>query len=168
MFGHVLSEACTRAAGEWIAKMDDDDWYGAEHLTDLTLAASYSGADLVGKGSEFVYLEEADLTVRRDLGNNEVASRTLAGGTLLVRAETLREVNGWRGVRRGVDLALIDDVTRVGGQIWRTHPFGYLLRRTGGEHTWKVNERYFLRHADQQWDGLATEVVGVVPDPAGA
>jgi len=168
VFGRVLSEATARAAGEWIVKMDDDDWYGAEHLTDLTLAASYTGADLVGKGSEFVYLEEADLTVRRDLGNNEVASRTLAGGTLLVRAEMLREVNGWRGVSRGVDLALIDDVTRVGGQIWRTHPFGYLLRRTGGEHTWKVNERYFLRHADQQWDGLATEVVGVVPDPLGA
>ena len=168
IFGDALSEASSVASGEWIAKMDDDDWYGAEHLTDLALAASYSGADLVGKGAEFVYLEDAGLTIRRDLGNNEVASRTLAGGTMLVRAETLREVDGWRGVRRGVDLALIDDVTGVGGRIWRTHPFGYLLRRTGGEHTWKVNERYFLRHADQQWDGLATEVVGVVPDPAGA
>jgi hypothetical protein len=165
VFGRVLSEASACASGEWIAKMDDDDWYGAEHLTDLLLAASYSGADLVGKGSEFVYLEEAELTVRRDLGNNEVASRTLAGGTLLVRSEILREVSGWRGLSRGVDLALIDDVTGVGGQIWRTHPFGYLLRRTGGEHTWRVNERYFLRHADQQWDGLETEVVGVVPDP---
>ena len=167
VFGHVLSEASARAGGEWIAKMDADDWYGPEHLTDLLLAASYSGADLVGKGSEFVYLEGANLTVRRDLGNNEVASRTLAGGTLLVRAETLREASGWRGVKRGVDLALIDDVTTAGGQIWRTHPFGYLLRRTGGEHTWKVNEEYFLRQADQQWDGLATEVAGVVGDPEG-
>ena len=165
VFGHVLNAASAAVSGEWVAKMDDDDWYGTEHLTDLLLAASYSGADLVGKGSEFVYLEEADLTVRRDLGNNEVASRTLAGGTLLVRAEMLREVSGWRGLSRGVDLALIDDVTGAGGQIWRTHPFGYLLRRTGGEHTWKVNERYFLRHADQQWDGLATGGVGVVSDP---
>ena len=88
-------------------------------------------------------------------------------GTLgtLEWAQMLREVSGWRGLRRGVDRALIDDVTGAGGQIWRTHPFGYLLRRTGGEHTWRVNERYFLRHADQQWDGLDTEVVGVVPDP---
>jgi len=168
IFGDALSKASSVASGEWIAKMDDDDWYGSEHLTDLLLAASYSGADLVGKGAEFVYLEDTGLTIRRDLGNNEVASPTLSGGTLLVRAQMLREVNGWRGVRRGVDRALIDDVTGVGGQIWRTHPFGYLLRRTGGEHTWKVNERYFLRHADQQWDGLATEVVGVVPDPLGA
>jgi len=161
IFGDALSEASSVASGEWIAKMDDDDWYGAEHLTDLALAASYSGADLVGKGAEFVYLEDAGLTIRRDLGNNEVASRTLSGGTMLVRAETLREVNGWRGVRRGVDLALIDDVTGVGGRIWRTHPFGFLVRRTGGEHTWKVNERYFLRHAGQHWDGPAFGVADV-------
>jgi len=50
IFGDALSEASSVASGEWIAKMDDDDWYGAEHLTDLALAASYSGADLVGKG----------------------------------------------------------------------------------------------------------------------
>ena len=161
IFGDALSKASSVASGEWIAKMDDDDWYGSEHLTDLLLAASYSGADLVGKGAEFVYLEDTGLTIRRDLGNNEVASPTLSGGTLLVRAQMLREVNGWRGVRRGVDRALIDDVTGVGGQIWRTHPFGYLLRRTGGEHTWKVNERYFLRHAGQHWDGPAFGVADV-------
>ena len=44
--------------------MDDDDWYGKEHISDLLLAASYSNADLVGKGSEFVYLMEEDITVR--------------------------------------------------------------------------------------------------------
>ena len=151
------------ASGEWWANMDDDDWYGAEHLTDLVTAAGYSGADLVGKGSEFVYLEDDDLTVRRDLGNSEVESRTLAGGTLLKRAEALRAAHGWRGLSGGVDVALIDDVVAAGGRLWRTHPFGYLLRRTGGTHTWRVDDRYFLRHADQQWEGPAFTVAGVLP-----
>ena len=162
VFGTVLSEASSAASGEWLAKMDDDDWYGAEHLTDLVVAADYSGADLVGKGSEFVYLEDDDLTVRRDLGNNEVESRTLAGGTLLVRAEALRATHGWRGLPRGVDVALIDDVVAARGRVWRTHPFGYLLRRTGRGHTWRVDDRYFLRHADQQWEGPAFEVADVL------
>ena len=87
----------------------------------------------------------------------------MAGGTLLVRAEVLRTTHGWRGVPRGVDLALIDDVVAAGGRVWRTHPFGYLLRRTGRAHTWRVDQRYFLRHADQAWEGRAFDVAGVLP-----
>jgi len=161
VFGYVLGEASAAASGEWVAKMDDDDWYGAEHISDLVLAAGYSGADLVGKGSEFVYLEGAGVTIRRGLGAGEAPSRTLSGGTLLVRSSVLRDVNGWRGLPRGVDVALIDDVASAGGTVWRTHPFGYLLRRTTGHHTWDVDERYFERQAEQRWDGLALDVAGV-------
>ena len=161
VFGHVLGSASASASGEWVTKMDDDDWYGAEHLSDLVLAAGYSGADLVGKGSEFVYLEAAGVTIRRGLGAGEAPSRTLSGGTLLVRSSVLRDVDGWRGLPRGVDVALIDDVVSAGGAVWRTHPFGYLLRRTTGRHTWSVDERYFERQAEQRWDGLALDVVGV-------
>ena len=161
VFGHVLSEASARAGGEWVTKMDDDEWYGVEHVSDLVLAASYTGADLVGKGSEFVYLEGSDVTIRRGLGAGEAPSRTLSGGTLLVRSSVLREVDGWRGVPRSVDVALIDDVASAGGVIWRTHPFGYLLRRTTGQHTWTVDEKYFERQAEQRWDGLALDVAGV-------
>jgi len=161
VFGHVLSAASAAASGEWVAKMDDDDWYGTEHLSDLVMAAGYSGADLVGKGSEFVYLEGSDETIRRGLGAGEAPSRTLSGGTLLVRSSVLRDVDGWRGLPRGVDVALIDDVVSAGGTVWRTHPFGYLLRRTTGRHTWSVDERYFERQAEQRWDGLALEVAGV-------
>jgi hypothetical protein len=161
VFGHVLSAASARAGGEWVTKMDDDDWYGVEHISDLVLAAGYTGADLVGKGSEFVYLEGSDVTIRRGLGAGEAPSRTLSGGTLLVRSSVLRDVDGWRGVPRGVDVALIDDVASAGGVIWRTHPFGYLLRRTTGQHTWTVDEKYFERQAEQRWDGLALDVAGV-------
>ncbi len=162
IFGHVLAEASSVAKGEWIAKMDDDDWYGKEHVSDLLLAASYSEADLVGKGSEFVYLEEEDLTIRRDLGDSEVESRTIGGGAMLVKAEVFREIYGWRELSRGVDIALIDDVVSNGGRVWRTHPFGYLLRRTKNQHTWEVDDNYFLRYADQKWQGFASELVGVL------
>ena len=163
VFGHVLGSASAAASGEWVAKMDDDDWYGAEHISDLVLAAGYSGADLIGKGSEFVYLEDGGVTIRRGLGAGEAPSRTLSGGTLLVRSSMLRDVDGWRGLPRGVDVALIDDVASAGGTVWRTHPFGYLLRRTTGRHTWSVDERYFERQAEQRWDGLALDVAGVCP-----
>ncbi len=162
IFGHVLAGASSAANGEWIAKMDDDDWYGKKHISDLVLAASYSDADLVGKGSEFVYLVEENLTIRRDLGDSEVESRTIGGGAMLVKAEIFSEIYGWRELSRGVDVALIDDVVSNGGRVWRTHPFGYLLRRSKNQHTWEVDDSYFLRHADQKWEGFASELVGVL------
>ena len=164
IFGNVLSQASSVADGEWVTKMDDDDWYGCEHVSDLILASNYSNADLVGKSSEFVYLTKQDQTIRRDLGNSEVESQTLGGGTLLIRSSLLKETHGWRSVSKGVDVALIEDVMIAGGRVWRTHPFGYLLRRTEGEHTWEVDDRYFLRHADQKWDGKAFETVDVMRD----
>ena len=164
IFGNVLSEASAVAQGEWIAKMDDDDWYGCEHISDLLLAAKYSKADLVGKGSEFVYLEEKDLTIRRNLGNSEVESRTLAGGTLLFRSEILKDINGWRGLSKGIDVSLIEDVVNIGGRTWRTHPFGYLLRRTIGQHTWKIEDSYFLRQAEMKWEGIPYDLIGIIED----
>ncbi len=58
--------------GELVTKMDDDDYYSTEHLWDLVLALEYSGADLVGKGAEFVYLQWIDLTMRRFMGDARV------------------------------------------------------------------------------------------------
>ena len=80
------------------------------------------------------------------------------------KAEELKQTYGWRGLTRGVDVALIDDIATSGGRVWRTHAFGYLLRRTKGHHTWDVDSQYFLRNAYQKWEGFASEVVGVVDE----
>ena len=53
------------ASGDVVLKMDDDDWYGPDVVTDLLWARRTSGAELVGMPAEFVYLEQLDLTIRR-------------------------------------------------------------------------------------------------------
>ena len=63
--GDALNAGVEASRGELVTKMDDDDYYSTEHLWDLVLALEYSGADLVGKAAEFVYLEEIDVTVRQ-------------------------------------------------------------------------------------------------------
>ena len=62
-FGEALNRGAARASGRFVAKWDDDDWYGPEHLADLVLAADYSGADLVGSAHQLTYLEQINLTV---------------------------------------------------------------------------------------------------------
>ncbi len=88
---HLLAE---RADGRYVSKWDDDDIYGPDHLLDLVLAHDYSNADLVGKGAEFVHLEASDVTIRRFAIGAERPAVTLAGGTLLLERDRLRDLGG--------------------------------------------------------------------------
>ena len=143
IFGDVLHEAALGVGGEVVLKMDDDDWYSPDAVADLLRARAYSGAELVGMPAEFHYLEERDLTVRRGHAT-ELYATFVAGGTMLVGADVLREVGGFRSVRKYVDAQLLAAVRRAGGSIYRTHGLGYLLRRTPSGHTWQVDLDYLL------------------------
>jgi len=152
VFGSVLNDSAARASGDLLAKWDDDDWYGPDHLADLALARAYSGAELVGTGQDFVYLQEVDVTVWRSR-ESETATRFIAGGTILTDRVVLEETGGFRPLPRAIDTQLLLAVTRGGGRIHRTHGLGYVLRRTGGGHTWSEDMAYFLHNYARQWAG---------------
>ncbi|GAB2490777.1 glycosyltransferase family 2 protein [Nocardiopsis aegyptia] len=152
IFGTVLNDAVSRTAGDLVAKWDDDDWYGPEHLADLVLARAYSGGELVGVGQDFVYLQEVDLTLWRSR-RSEASTRFIAGGTILTDRAVLEEVGGFRPLPRAIDTQLLIAVIRGGGRIYRAHGLGYVLRRTGGGHTWSEDMSFFLHDHTRQWSG---------------
>jgi hypothetical protein len=138
VFGDVLNLAVHVASGDVVVKMDDDDWYSPDFIADLLLARAYSGAELVGMPDDVYYLETRDETVR--LGQpSEVYRQFVAGGTVMVERGLLREVGGFRSVRRHVDAQLIAAVRAAGGATYRTHGLGYVLRRTDSGHTWQAD-----------------------------
>ncbi|MEW9532789.1 glycosyltransferase family 2 protein [Microbispora sp. NPDC049125] len=154
-FGEVLNRAAARAEGDVLAKWDDDDWYGPEHLADLLLARAYSGGDVVGMAQEFFYLEPLNVTIRRVDYSSEVWSDHVAGGTVLIGRELFHEVGGFGPNGPGEDAHLLRAVGAAGGSIYRTHGLGYVLRRSvGAEHTWQLPLAHFLRVAAHQWRGF--------------
>jgi hypothetical protein len=143
LFGDVLADAVTAADGDLVLKMDDDDWYGPDFVTDLLLARAYSGAELVGTPSEMHYLVPEDVTVRRG-HQAELYAHFVAGGTMMVDRGLLRSVGSFRSVRKYVDAQLLHAVGQTGAAIYRTHGLGYLLRRNASGHTWQVDMDYLL------------------------
>jgi hypothetical protein len=176
-FGDVLTAASHAASSEVLLKVDDDDWYSPDAVHDLLMARRFSGADVVGMPSEFVYLhandERADLTVRRN-HPSELFARFVAGGTLLMDRGLLRSLGDFRRVRRFVDAQLLAGVEAAGGRIYRTHGLGYVLRRTGAGHTWQRDDEEFRRPdiVASEWSGfqpsLALEVDDVDRPDGGA
>ena len=151
----MLNDAATAADGDVVLKVDDDDWYSPHAVHDLLLARRYSGADVVGMPSEFVYLEELGVTARRN-HPTEIFNRFVAGGTLMINREVVTSVGGFRRVRRFVDAQLLNAVEASGGRIYRTHGLGYVLRRTASGHTWQSDPESFRRPEilDAQWQGF--------------
>ena len=163
--GEVLEAATATATGELLAKMDDDDRYDAHHLTDLVLAREYSGAALVGKGPEVVYLAGADVTLRCGRWRAERYCTDIAGGGLLIARADLARAGGWRPLPRGVDQALAADVAAMGGGVYRTHGSGFILVRHGHDHTWAAAERRFLAVADDVYRGWRPDLAAIGDEP---
>ncbi len=160
--GDALNQGVEAATGALVTKMDDDDYYSVDHLWDLVLASEYSGADLVGKAAEFVYLEDIDLTLRRFMGDTEGdAHPRLAGGGMMARREPLREIGGWPSRGRGEDTVLIKTFRQAGRKVHRTHGYGYILNRHGRDHTWNTYVDYFLVQSEREWRGLRFEETGI-------
>ncbi|MFC4011755.1 glycosyltransferase [Nonomuraea purpurea] len=154
IFGEVLNAAATRASGSFLLKMDDDDWYGPDFLSDLLLAHSYSGAQVIGTVPEFVYLASIDVTVHRRQITEQITS-FVAGGTILVERSAFQAVGGFRPLRRSVDTQFQEALQAAGGQIYRTHGLGYILRRgPAANHTWQEPIGTFLQRNRHQWRGF--------------
>lgn len=172
--GAVLNAATQASGGTLLSKMDDDDVYDADHIWDLALARNYSGAQLVGKWQEFVYLAASDRTIHWREGHSErYHASILAGGTFLISRRALDRAGGWRRVPGGVDTFLVEDVLRSGGRVYRTHGFGYMMVRHGFRHTWNSRDGTddeLLDIADRVWDGFRPDLAGIeavsAPHPA--
>ena len=160
-FGAALQQLSRRADGTLITKMDDDDYYGPEHIWDLVLARMYSGAALVGKALDWIHVESSNVTAFRPEYPAESYAPFIAGGTMLIARADLDAVGGWRPVPKSVDRALINRVRDSGGAIYRTHGLGYLYERRGEGHTANAVEEHFLTNTTRTYEGrIEHEVFG--------
>ncbi len=163
-FGAAMQLVSQRADGELITKMDDDDYYGSNHLWDLVLARMYSGAQVVGKALDWIYLEGEDTTVFRPTYAAEKYSFFVAGGTILISRADLDGVGGWRPVSKSIDRALLERVKQAGGLIYRSHGLGYMYVRHLAPHTASVASEHFLSKTERTWPGLLRhQIFGTAP-----
>ncbi|MEX2532372.1 MAG: glycosyltransferase family A protein [Nitriliruptoraceae bacterium] len=160
--GSCLNTALDHASGTFVAKMDDDDHYGADHLQDLMLAHDYAKADIVGKQAEYVYLADRDVTIRRALGPSERRRQHVAGPTPLMRRELLL-THRFLPIPRRVDSTLYERVINAGGHVYATHARDFVLERRSSGHTWTVDDDVFRAEATETFDGLAINEAASTP-----
>lgn len=141
------------ADGEYLAKFDDDDFYGPHHLWDAIVSLKYSGAGLFGRTPSMTWLSATDELLLRPFGIEETYNKYIIGATMVMSKAALIEVGGWRPTPWAVDKALIDRFTAVGAGMYRAGQLGWVYVRHNQGHTWVRDESAFREQAVASWTG---------------
>jgi Glycosyl transferase family 2/Glycosyl transferases group 1 len=144
-FGAAMNLGIDAADGAYIAKMDDDNFYGAHYLTDLVAAFDYTEAGIVGKWAHYVWLKASNAVVLRYVDAEHRYERRIQGGSMLIDgalARTLRFGN----LPRAIDSDFLDRAAADGVKIYSADRFNFVsVRGTDRQaHTWQVTDTTFM------------------------
>ena len=142
IFGDALNKGLDQATGHYISKMDDDDHYGPNHLTDLITAHTYSNADITGKWGNIVYLAGSNLTTDYQTDREEQFGTHLPGATMIMERVLLEQYRFER-VKQRVDSSLWRRMRADGRSLYSTHRFNF-IRVRHSDHTYMRGDEAFL------------------------
>jgi hypothetical protein len=148
-YGHLTA----LSHGEYLAKFDDDDFYGENHLWDAIMSLRYSGAGLFGRTPTMTWLSATDELLMRPFGIEETFNKYIIGATMVINKAALLSVGGWRPSPWAVDKALIDRFTSAGAGVYRAGQMGWVYVRHNQGHTWVRDESAFREQAVHSWTG---------------
>lgn len=149
VLGDVFNRGFAEANGDFIGKMDDDDFYGPEYASDLMAAFSYAEAEIVGKWAHYAYLEGSDATVLRYPEGEHSYQSVVAISTLIMKREVLEEVL-FPAMPVGSGSVFLRNAGALGARVYSADRFNYLYQRSSGtdDHTWSFSDFEITSRAD--------------------
>jgi len=143
--GECLNKLVATADGDVITKMDDDDLYGPNYLSDQLHALMYSGADLVGKQAHYMHLRGSGATLLRFPEREHRFTDFVMGPTLMGHRDVMRS-HPFEARNRGEDTHFLSDLSASQCSVFSSDRFNFAQIRAdkNSEHTWAVAEAEIL------------------------
>ncbi|EMZ3045366.1 TPA: glycosyltransferase family protein [Escherichia coli] len=145
--GDCLNYGVAHASGHYIAKMDDDDYYGGNYLLDALLAFNYSGADVIGKDSYFCYVESKNVMAIKQPGKDNRFSDFVSGGTLIIKKYVFEKIK-FQSCNRGEDTNFLKECKMNGFTIYSSDKYNFIQMRykNTAAHTWQIQDEDYLKN----------------------
>jgi hypothetical protein len=143
--GACMNLGIAAAEGQYVAKMDDDNWYGPHYLSDLVRAFSWTEAQVVGKWAHYVHLQRSNATLLRFPDAEHRYVNLVQGGTILAPRSVVREF-AMEDLPRRVDTTFLEKVRRDGGKVYSADRFNFVSVRSASVngHTWSISDEDLL------------------------
>jgi hypothetical protein len=130
--------------GEIIQKMDDDDFYGKDFITNNVMMYDIYKPDLLGQTDYFIYFNETkQLYIRVYFLINQIFSNFVHGGSLsFTKASGLL----FGDKNRGEDTELLKTANNRKLKIVNSQVFDYCyIRSSPDNHTWNIPNDDLIR-----------------------
>jgi Glycosyltransferases, probably involved in cell wall biogenesis len=152
--GECLNFGIEQSQYNYISKMDDDDYYGVNYLTDLMNVFKYTDAQITGKTSRFIYFENNNtLSIFSPNQENRYVSRNIAGGTITFKKEIFDKVRFRNIKKNGVDTHFLRDCSEIGIKMFSADKFNYVYMKHKNldDHTWKISSQELMRYYSKKF-----------------
>lgn len=158
--GECLNRCVAAAGGEVLAKMDDDDYYGPQYLSDQLFALDYSRADIVGKQAHYMHLLDSKATILR-FGHKEHRYTDFVMGPTIVAPKETFIANPFPELNLGEDTGFLRNGGKAGLQIYSADRFNFYQVRSGNGHTWQVDDAELLATGSLKFYGAPNEHIEI-------
>ena len=146
--GACINAATRNASGEFVAKMDDDDFYGPNYIADLMGYRRCVDFDFIGKPHGFFYFAGEDglhfdrTAFRREwkYSGSDTGRVLAAGAATMVKRGVLETIRYPESRRGGADLAFSRRCQEAGVVTYSADVFNFVVYRSSdpGLHTWNM------------------------------
>ena len=146
--GAILNLGLDVAGGSYVAKMDDDNFYGAHFLGDLVDAFASTSAGITGKWAHYVWLRSSGAVVLRFEKYENTYHRLVQGGSIVATREVALDIR-FSDIPRAVDSDFLNRAMAAGVQTYSADRYNFVSIRGDDRlsHTWKVDDLVFMTGA---------------------
>ncbi|MCR3761172.1 glycosyltransferase [Clostridium felsineum] len=138
--GESLNFGIEHSNYNYVAKLDDDDYYGKNYIEDAMNIFNYTNADIVGKSSHFIYFEKNKFLNLWHSDHDNQYAKAVAGATFVMKKYIFKKVK-FHNLTNGEDLDLLRKCNSLGFRIYSGDIFNYVYNRHIDiqNHSWKIN-----------------------------
>nr|WP_232958482.1 glycosyltransferase [Corynebacterium meridianum] len=156
--GACYNKLVQAASGDVVAKIDDDDLYGPQYLSDQIYALDYSGADVVGKQAHYMWIEASDCTSIVSPEREHKNTQFVAGPTIVTWRSTAL-ATPFADLDKGEDTQFLKDIVDSGGAIYSADRYNFVRVRGSHGHTWNLSDWELLAKSDVVVNGCPRDQI---------
>lgn len=160
--GENLNRLVGMAEGNVVARMDDDDWYGANYLRDMSNSLRISGAELAGKAASYIYFEARNETILTYPAKEKVFSDFVRGATT-VSYRDLMSSYPYHAANKSEDSDLLTRLAADGVPVYASDRFNFSVFRSSdlSAHTWQEADANMYATGELKYIGRALDQISI-------
>ena len=147
--GYCFKFGLKQASFDYIAKFDDDDYYGSDYLKQAMEAFNQVNCDVVGKASYHIYFNESKTLALYGEQKQNMFINRVADSSLIFKRQVLEKVQFPIIKKAGTFANIQTQLRKLGIKIYSTDKYNYLVNRhvdSEHQHTWKITDHEYLSY----------------------